>query len=224
MPTKCNGEAGENKLLRKECGAFEQNIPGEKCKYCWSSSIKKKVLDKRDNWTCGRCKGEIPNGRKRKKFFGHLICRKCIKDIPRPLKAYAAMLIESEGLSEEEVISDMVRTFKHGVEQNSLKIGMDHPAEWIYKKTTRTMEPTLTRQTELVLAQNVEMGKDGSHERCSLCGNEHRKRDPLMKVDHCPGAIHQKQCAKINRNYKIPFQCPACKEVGNYARSEEVLG
>ena len=72
---------------------------------------------------------------------------------------------------------DIIRTFKNGMEQNSLNKGLNHPAERIYKKTTTTMKLTLTRQTELAFAQNIEMGKDGSKERCSLCGNEHRKRD-----------------------------------------------
>ena len=46
----------------------------------------------------------MKKSKKKKKFFGHPICNKCAKSIPSPLKAYAAMLIETEGLGEEEVI------------------------------------------------------------------------------------------------------------------------
>ena len=42
-----------------ECGAYEKEMHGEKCKYCWASSLKKKTLDKRDSRTCERCKGEM---------------------------------------------------------------------------------------------------------------------------------------------------------------------
>jgi len=42
-----------------------------------------------------------------------------------------------------------------------------------------------------------------------------------MKCDYCPRVVHQKQCAGINRNQKIPFQCLACKENGNYTMTEE---
>ena len=75
---------------------------------------------------------------------------------------------------------------------------------------------TLTRQTEVAVAlvEDIEMGKDGSHERCCVCRNEHRRKDPLMKCDYCPRVVHQKQCAGIRRNHKVPFQCPACKEKG----------
>ena len=65
------------------------------------------------------------------------------------------------------------------------------------------------------------MGKDGPHEWCCVCGNEHRQGDPLMKCDYCPRVVHQKQCAGIGRNHKIPFQCPACKESGNYTMTKE---
>ena len=58
------------------------------------------------------------------------------------------MLIETEGLGEEKVTIDMKQTYKQGREQNRLNIGLNDTAEWIYKKTTREVRPTLTRQTE----------------------------------------------------------------------------
>ena len=69
--------------------------------------------------------------------------------------------------------------------------------------------------------EDVEMGGDGSHERCCACGNEHRRRDPLMTCDYCPRVLHQNQCAGIGKTHKIPFQCPACKESGNYTITKE---
>ena len=125
------------------------------------------------------------------------------------------MLIENEELEEEEIIADMKQTYEHGREQNQLNIGLDDSAEWIYKKTTRGAKPKLTRQSDIALVYDIEMGKDGSHERWCVCGNKHRKRDTLMKCDYCPRVVHQKQCAGIGRNQKIPFQCPACEESGN---------
>ena len=74
-----------------ERGAYEKEIQGQKCKYCWASSLKKKILDKRDKDTCGRCKGDMKKSKKKKKFFGHPICNKCVRSIPSPLKAYAAI-------------------------------------------------------------------------------------------------------------------------------------
>ena len=102
-----------------------------------------------------------------------------------------------------------------------MNIGLDDSAEWIYKKTTKETDPKLTRQSEIALVEGIEMGKDGSQERCCVCGNEHRQRDPLMKCDYCPRVVHQKQCAGIGKNHRIPFQCPACKESGNYTMTEE---
>ena len=49
-----------------ECGTYEKEMHGEKCKYCWTSSLKKKTLDKRDSRTCGRCKGEMKKHTKKK--------------------------------------------------------------------------------------------------------------------------------------------------------------
>ena len=42
-----------------------------------------------------------------------------------------------------------------------------------------------------------------------------------MKCDYCPRVVHQKQCAGIGKNHRIPFQCLACKESGNYTMTEE---
>ena len=106
-------------------------------------------------------------------------------------------------------------------ESSRENIGLDDSAEWIYKKTTKGAEPTLTRQSEIALVEDIETGKDGSHERCCVCGNEHRQRDPLMKCDYCPRVAHQKQCVGMGRNHKILFQCPACKESGTYTMTEE---
>ena len=114
------------------------------------------------------------------------------------------MLIDSEELAEEDVLEDMKQTFEYGREQNRLNIGLDHSAEWTYKKITKEMHPTLTRQTEIALVEGIEMGKDGSHEQCCVCGNEHRRKDPLMKCDYCPRVVHQKQCAGLSRNHKVP--------------------
>ena len=100
----------------------------------------------------------------------------------------------------------MKQAYEHGREQNRLNIGLNDSAEWIYKKTTKGAKPTLTRQSEIALVEDIEMGKDGLHERCCVCGNEHRRKDPLMKCDYCPRVVHQKQCAGIGRNHKIPFQ------------------
>ena len=83
------------------------------------------------------------------------------------------------------------------------------------------MQPMLTRQTEIALVEDIEMGRDGSHERCCVCGNEHRRKDPLMKCDYCPRVVHQKQCAGLSRNQKVPFQYPDCKEKGNYTMMKE---
>ena len=125
-------------------------------------------------------------------------------------------------MHEEEIIIDMKQTYEHGREQNQLNIGLDDPAEWIYKKTTKGAEPTLTRQSEIALVEGIEMGKDGSHERCCVCGSEHRQRDPLMKCDYCLRVAHQKtMCGNRYRNHRIPCQWPACKESGNYTMTEE---
>ena len=134
-----------------ECGAYEKEMHGEKCKYCWASSLKKKTLDKRDSRTCERCKGEMKKHTKKKKFFGHPICNKCSKSIPSPLRAYAAMLTETEELEEEEIIADMKQTYEYGREQNRLNIGLDNSAEWIYKKTTKEANCTLTEEAKKIL-------------------------------------------------------------------------
>ena len=82
-------------------------------------AIKKKILDKRDRDTCGLCKGDTKKSKKQTKFFGHPVCSKCAKSIPSPFKAYAAMLIETEGLEEEGMIIDMKQTYEQGREQKS---------------------------------------------------------------------------------------------------------
>ena len=75
---------------------------------------------------------------KKKKFFGHPMCNKCAKSVRSPLGAHAAVLIKIEGLEESEVLTDMKQTFEYGKEQNRLNIGLDQPAEWIYKKQRNT--------------------------------------------------------------------------------------
>ena len=71
------------------------------------------------------------------------------------------MLIDSEELGEEEVLEDMKQTFEYRREQNRLNIGFDHSAEWIYKKINKEIQPTITRQTEIALVEDIEMGRDG---------------------------------------------------------------
>ena len=81
----------------------------------------------------------MKKSKKKKKFFGHRMCNtKCVRGIPSPLKAYAAMLIDTEGLGEEEMITDMKQTYEKGGEQNRLKIGLNDTAEWMYIKNERS--------------------------------------------------------------------------------------
>ena len=53
--------------------------------------------------------------------------------------------------------------------------------------------------------ENIETGKDGSQERCCVCGNEHRRKDLLMKCDYCTRVVHQKQCAGIGKITTFPW-------------------
>ena len=92
-------------------------------------AIKKKILDKRDRDTCGLCKGDTKKSKKQTNFFGNPVCSKCAKSIPSPFEAYAAMLIETEGLEEEGMIIDMKQTYEQGREQNRLNIGLHDTAE-----------------------------------------------------------------------------------------------
>ena len=71
------------------------------------------------------------------------------------------MLIETEGLEEEGMIIDMKQTYEQGREQNRLNIGLHDTAEWIYRKTTKGARPILTRQLEVALVEDIEMGKAG---------------------------------------------------------------
>ena len=114
----------------------------------------------------------MKKSKKQKKFFGHPICNKCVRSIPSPLKAWAAMLIETEGLGEEEVKIDMKQTYEQGRKQNRSNIGLNDTAEWIYKKITKEVRPTLTRQPEVALVENIETGKDRSQARAVLCVQE----------------------------------------------------
>ena len=64
------------------------------------------------------------------------------------------------------------------------------------------------------------MGKDGSHENCSACGNGSYKRDKLIMCDYCPRVLHLRRCARLLTNYKGEYKCPKCEEEGNQKRTE----
>ena len=106
----------------EECGVFEQNIQGERSvNTAGRALLRKRCRTSRTTGSAGGARGRYQIAGKGRKFSDtRYVGNALVKDIPSLLKAYAAMLIESEGLSEEEVIRDMVQTFRYGIEQNSL--------------------------------------------------------------------------------------------------------
>ena len=64
------------------------------------------------------------------------------------------------------------------------------------------------------------MGKDGSHENCSACGNGSYKGEKLIMCDYCPRAMHLRKCARLKANYRGEYKCPKCEEEGNQKKTE----
>ena len=96
------------------------------------------------------------------------------------------------------------------------------PIEWFYKWEYGKEEPKLRRRSNLLLIQETEaiMGKDGSHENCSACGNGSYKGEKLIMCDYCPRVMHLKRCARLQANYRGEYKCPKCEEEGNQTKTK----
>ena len=106
------------------------------------------------------------------KFFGHSVCKKHIENIPGPLEVYAASWI-SAGQDIDTINEGLDTIFNKGEECKEIKGNTTTPIEWFYKWEYEREEPELRRKSNLLLIPETEaiMGKDGSHENCSVCGN-----------------------------------------------------
>ena len=79
------------------------------------------------------------------------------------------------------------------------------------------------RGSNLLLIKETEaiMGKDGSHENCSACGNGSYKGEKLIMCDYCPRVMHLRKCARLHKNYKGEYKCPKCEEERNQTKTKE---
>ena len=96
------------------------------------------------------------------------------------------------------------------------------PIEWFYKWEFGKEEPKLKRRSNLLFIKETEaiMGKDGSHENCSACGNGSYKREKLIMCDYFPRVLHIRRCARLMVNYKGEYKCPKCEEEENQIKTK----
>ena len=117
-----------------------------------------------------------------------------MKKIPAPLEIYAAVDKSRGRCRSIYIISEgLEKIFTKGEECIEIQGVITTPVEWLYKWKGREEEPVLTRRTNTLFLPEEEaiMGKDGSHENCSKCGNGSYKGERLMMCDYWPRAMHQ---------------------------------
>ena len=188
-----------------------------RCERCWTTTLAEKVIAEREE-TCWE-RGCTKKGTR--KFFGHSVCEKHAKSIPGPLEVYAASWI-SAGEDIDVINEGLDRIFNKGEKCEAVKGNITTPIEWFYKWEYGKEDPKLRRGSNLLLIEETEaiMGKDGSHENCSACGNGSYKGEKLIMCDYCPRVMHLKKCARLKANYRGEYKCPKCEEEGNQTKTK----
>ena len=100
------------------------------------------------------------------------------------------------------------KIFDKGEVCTKIKGNITTPIEWFYKWEYGKEKPELRRRSNLLFIpeEEVIMGKDGSHENCSACGNGSYKGEKLIMCDYCPRVMHLKRCARLKANYKGKYK------------------